>query len=321
MTTSSTSKGIRDLERRERVTRNTFLQRLRDKGCRVEPDSVIARENVYRLDGAVYLLVRTSRLYPPRDIYFFGLTCHIFENFARIPKAVIAFVFADTGEALLVPAAWMWEQRHRLSSDKKAFKVEIDKALRLKVYTPTNGTLDLSGYRERFEFLDPAREVVPVKPEPKPVLAKHSQLQGMLLEIGNARGLETYCPNKSPRYNGIPLGELATAKGLPEFPGMNNEIIRQIDVVWLQRSFPLHAFEVELTTGIWSGLVRLAELRRLNTVLHVITSDDEKTFKRRIAGDIFADIIARCHHANAKVVFRLHAAQMQLAQLSRKFVL
>lgn len=315
--TSSNSSGMRTLERRERLARNGFLQRLREKGHLVEADKVIARDNIYRLDGAVYLMLRTSRLYAPRDVYFFGLTQHIFENFASIPNSVIAFILADTGEALLIPAAWMWERRRKLSKDDKAFKVEMTKALHLKTYRPS-GTLDLGDFRERFELLDGRRDVLPVKPEPKRVLDKHSQMQGMLLEIGNVRGLQTYCPNKSPRFNGTPLGALATMKELPAFPGLNNNFIRQIDVIWLEKSFPVHAFEIELTTGIWSGLVRLAELRRLNTLFHVVTTDDENAFKRRIAGDIFAEIVARCHHTNVEQISRLHAAQMQLAEIERE---
>src|SRR2546430_14962344 len=112
-------------------------------------------------------------------------------------------------------------------------------------------------------MLSTLRSIAPVKVEPKPVSYKHSELQGMLLEIGNVRGVQTYCPNKSPRFKGRTLGEIATLKELPAFPGINTDIVRQIDVIWLDKSFPIHAFEVELTTGIWSGLVRLGELRRL----------------------------------------------------------
>ena len=85
----------------------------------------------------------------------------------------------------------------------------------------------------------------------------------MLLEIGNSRGIQTYCANKAPRFNGRTLGDIATVKTLHQFPGINNEIVRQIDVIWLDGAFPIHAFEVELTTGIWSGMVRLGELRRV----------------------------------------------------------
>jgi len=298
-----------------------FLKRIRASGHEVEPDTVIARENIYRLDETIHVMIRTSRFHERRGVYFFGLTRHIFEEFAQLPHAVIAFVLSDTSEAMVVPAQWMWQQRHGISSGAKQYKLEVDKALRLRVLKQTGEPIDLSVFRERFELFTKLPELASPKLEPKVSSEKHSGLQGMLLEIGNARGFQTFCPNKSPRFKNKALGEIATLRNLPEFPGINPDIVRQIDVIWLEKSFPIHAFEVELTTGIWSGLVRLAELRRLNTVLHVVTDSDEKTFKRRLAGDIFAEIMARCHHASASEVRDLHQNEIRLHDLRKKLLL
>ena len=266
-------------------------------------------------------MVRTSRFHERRQVYFFGLTRHIFENFSQLANAIIAFVLADTSEVLLIPAQWLWEQRHKLSADAKQFKLEIDKSLRLKVLSSAGKSVDLRRFHEHFDILTASTELPSTRLESKGVQAKHSELQGMLLEIGNLRGFQTHCPNKAPRYKGTPLGELATLKTFPEFPGLNTDIVRQIDVIWLERSFPVHAFEVELTTGIWPGLVRLAELRRLNTVLHVITDTDGRTFHRRISGDVFAQIVERCHHASADDVQTLYEAEARLRQLRSKLTL
>jgi hypothetical protein len=271
---------------RDSVARDLFIQRVAEEGHRVEPDRVIARENVYRVDDRVHLMVRTSRLHTSRDVYFFGLTHHIFENFAELPNAVIAFVLSDTSEALLVPAQWMWQQRDKLSASPKQVKLEITKSLQLRLVKGAGDPIDLSVFRERYELLDSSSELAPAKRQSAFSRDAHAEIQGMLLEVGNSRGYATFCPNKSPRFKSKSLGEIATTKEIPEFPGLNNDIIRQIDVIWLARSFPVHAFEVEFTTGIWSGLVRLGELRRLNTTFHIITDDDGKAFKRRIKGDV-----------------------------------
>jgi hypothetical protein len=170
-------------------------------------------------------------------------------------------------------------------------------------------------------MLSASEAFTPIKRGSKVELGQHSELQGMLLEIGNARGVQTYCANKSPRFRGKPLGEIATARELPEFPGINYGMVRQIDVIWLEKSFPVHAFEVELTSGIWSGLVRLGELRRLNTVFHVVTESDERAFRRRVAGDIFAEIMDRCHHATAIDVRELYETETRVHKLRRKLYL
>jgi hypothetical protein len=300
---------------RDNVAREQFLRRVQAKQHRVEPDTVIARENVYRVDGAVHLMVRTSKFHERQGVYFFGLTRHIFENYEKLPRAVIAFVFSDTSEALLVPAKWMWQHRDALSSNAKQFKLEINKLLHLRVRAGVGNPIDLSRFRERFQLLRPSIADGDATTEKEVVPGIHSALQGMLLEIGNVRGFQTYCPNKSPLFSGRALGDIATVKTFPDFPGMNVDIARQIDVVWFERSFPVHAFEVELTTGIWTGLVRLGELRRLNTIFHVVTNTDQRIFTKRVSGDIFADIIERCHHASAKEIASLHKAELAVHAL------
>ncbi|MFH1923749.1 MAG: hypothetical protein ABIP48_28145 [Planctomycetota bacterium] len=306
---------------RDTSARDSFLTRVREMGHEVEPDEVIARDNVYRIDGQVHLLVRTSRFHQARRTYFFGLTRHIFENFAQLPHPVIAFVFSDTLETLLIPARWMWDQREKLNASVKQFKLPVDRSCRLQVLKEAGQPLDLGAFRDRYDILTTSAPITSVKHGSKAELNKHSELQGMLLEIGNVRGAQTYCANKSPRFKGKRLGEIATVKQLPEFPGINYDMVRQIDVIWLEKSFPVHAFEVELTTGIWSGLVRLGEFRRLNTVVHVVTESDEKAFKRRVAGDIFAEIIDRCHHANAIDIRELYETDTRAYGLRTKLYL
>jgi hypothetical protein len=309
------------MKKRDTAARNLFIQRVREKGYDIEEDTVIAREGVYVVGEGVHLLVRTSFLHAKRGVYFFGLTRHIFENFAQLPQSVIAFVLSGANKALLFPASWLWQQRNKLSADAKQFKLEVDDDLRLKVLKSAGSPLDLRVFLEQFELLSSKPEWKRQEIGPKPIRAAHADLQGMLIEVGNRRGLQTYCPNKSPRFKSKRLGDLATLDNLPKFPGLNNSIIRQIDVVWVDKSFPVHAFEVELTTGIWSGLVRLAELRRLNTVLHIVTDSDEEGFRRKVAGDIFREILNRCHHASAAEVRDLFETETRLATLRQELSL
>jgi hypothetical protein len=302
---------------RDTVVREAFLQRLRDSGYGITRDTVIARDNVYRVNESAHMMVRTSRFHASRSIYFFGLTRHIFEHFVQLPHPIIAFVLADTSEALLVPARWMWDRRNRFSADDKQFKLEVDKQLRLRTPKGAGKSLNLTEFREQFAILRTDASISPPQVAPKPVQAKHAALQGMLLEMGQVRGFDTFTPNRSSRFKNRKLGEIATVSSLPSYPGINNNIVRQIDVVWLDKSFPTHAFEIELTTGIWSGLVRLGELKRLATAFHVITDSDEGAFRRRIAGDIFSEIVDRCHHGSAGDVHRLYEEELRVADSGR----
>lgn len=60
----------------------TFIAKVRELGHEVEGDQIIARKNIYRVDRQINLLVRTSRFHDARHTSFFGLTRHIFQNFA-----------------------------------------------------------------------------------------------------------------------------------------------------------------------------------------------------------------------------------------------
>jgi hypothetical protein len=309
------------MNKRETAARTLFLQRVKENGYDVRQDTVIAQEGVYAAGDGVYLLVRTSAFHPSRGYYFFGLTRHIFENFSQLPQSVIAFVFSDTNRALLVPASWLWQQRARLSADARQYKLTIDRDFRLRLFKSRGAPLDLRPFLERFDLLSSKADWQRARPASSPTRGAHANLQGMLIEIGNGRGLQTYCPNKSPTFRGRPLGGLTTLADLPTFPELNSGIIRQIDVIWLDKSFPVHAFEVELSTGIWSGLVRLAELRRLNTTLHVVTESDERGFRRRVAGEVFREILDRCHHASAAQIRELYQAETRLAVLRKDLAL
>jgi hypothetical protein len=296
----------------------SFITRVRELGHKVERDEVIARKNVYRVDEKINLLIRTSRFHDARNTYFFGLTRHILENFAQLPCPVIAFVFSDTQETLLVPARLIWEQREKLNSNAKQYKLQVDKSCQVGVLKGAGELIDLAAFRERYDLLGASSTLASIERSPKDETIGHSDIQGMLLEIGDSRGLQTYCADRKPVFNGKAIGDIATTSELPQFPGINYEIVCRIDVVWLDRSFPVNALVVELTTVIWSGLVRLGELRRLNTVFHVVTNDDLGAFKRRVAGDIFAEIVNRCHHANATEIRELYEVESRVSELRRK---
>ena len=61
--------------------------------------------------------------------------------------------------------------------------------------------------------------------------------------------------------------------------------IENIDVIWLERRAIAHAFEVEHTTAIYSGLLRMADLLamqpRMNISLHIVAPLERRDQVRR----------------------------------------
>lgn len=96
----------------------------------------------------------------------------------------------------------------------------------------------------------------------------HVAIQARLLRIGRLLGLTPWVtPDDQSRLdgNGVALGELPdVTTNLPEqFDEATNRTIRHIDVMWLHRNRVEAAFEIESTTSIYSGLLRMADLLAL----------------------------------------------------------
>lgn len=93
----------------------------------------------------------------------------------------------------------------------------------------------------------------------------HSEMQYHLLKVGNSLGYDVICASndRSKSYNGNNFSFLS----LDKFPEMNTDsdtasTIKLIDVLWYQKGTNnvVAAFEVEKSTSIYSGILRLTDL-------------------------------------------------------------
>ncbi|MEW6359835.1 MAG: hypothetical protein AB1696_26090 [Planctomycetota bacterium] len=294
----------------------TLLDKLRSRGIKVEQSPVI-KNNVYVLGGANHLLVRSSKFFRNRGYYFFGLTKDVFDNFAKIPGSFLAFIGDDPESCFVVPTKMIASVTKFLSHTPNQYKLMIGNGFLLLPKGSGAPPLDLRPYIGKFDQLS---EPVPQKPldSDRPAFAHHGEIQGMLLEVGNMRGYNTYAADKSPKYRGKPLHDIATLHTLPPVAGVSSDVAGKVDVLWFQDDFPTHAFEIELSTGIWTGLVRLGEFARLSTRLHVVTRESRIQFEKRIQAYVFRMLIDRCTHATVSEIKKLHGLQTELSELNQR---
>jgi hypothetical protein len=120
----------------------------------------------------------------------------------------------------------------------------------------------------------------------EPATTRHTEIQHRLLSLGAELGLEVWVArnDRSKKWNGVALGSLP--KTLDRLPTQFNEAttrtIELIDVLWLSGNSIVAAFEVECTTSVYSGLLRMSDLLALQPNLDInlyLVAPDERRDK------------------------------------------
>jgi len=111
-------------------------------------------------------------------------------------------------------------------------------------------------------------------PETKEI-TNHSEAEFILLKLGQILGYDTYSPDKNKEAYSRKLEDLISLDAIPQFttPSLL-DTIKNIDVIWFEDEFPVYCFEIEHTTEVTTGLVRLANVSQLNTKLFVVAPEE-----------------------------------------------
>jgi hypothetical protein len=100
----------------------------------------------------------------------------------------------------------------------------------------------------------------------------HTTAQSELVQLGRIVGCDAWVASndQSKRHEGRSISE-GCLKSLPGM-GLSEEATRRIsliDVIWLQHKAPVAAFEIEASTSIYSGLLRMADLLSVTPALNI----------------------------------------------------
>lgn len=162
--------------------------------------------------------------------------------------------------------------------------------------------------------------------EPKEIkkgINSHEMAQGILVELGNILGFETYISPRdhSKLYNKTKIGDIVTMSEIPPFTYKRLiDTIKEIDVIWFKGEFPKYCFEVEHTTQIKSGLLREYQIRELNVKFFIIGSDEVyKKFKNEINKDPFFEIKDRYNFKSYKELLEFFNLAVEFHKLKEDF--
>jgi hypothetical protein len=122
--------------------------------------------------------------------------------------------------------------------------------------------------------------------EPAASTTRHTEIQYHLLSLGAEMGFDVWVArnDRGKRWNNQSLGDLPRmVTELPtQFNPATNQTIELIDVLWLRGNSIVAAFEVESTTSIYSGLLRMSDLLALQPNLEInlyLVAPDERRDK------------------------------------------
>jgi hypothetical protein len=152
----------------------------------------------------------------------------------------------------------------------------------------------------------------------------HSYYQGLLVEVGNLEGYETFIPNqdKNKMYLAKPLKEYLTAN---EFYNFTYEhIIKKvntIDVCWFnKRKFPNSIFEIEHSSDIQNSLMKFLYLQDFNTKFNIVADKArEREFKSKLSSYAFDSIRDRVKFIEYNSISRYHSKLFELSTLRPGF--
>ena len=119
----------------------------------------------------------------------------------------------------------------------------------------------------------------------------HESIQWLLLSFGNDMGLDLWVASndRHKSHEGNKFAELPRLlKSLPvQFGAKAQKTIELIDVLWLRGNSIIAAFEIEHTTSIYSGLLRMSDLTTLQPNIDIrlfIVAPDER--RERVGSEI-----------------------------------
>ena len=134
-----------------------------------------------------------------------------------------------------------------------------------------------------FQSEDGPEDLPEVEEVPDDEPRKHTEIQWRLIQLGIAHGYDVYVAknDKNRTYEGERLGEdCIESLNLPGFSDAARRIIEYVDVIWLHGDFIVKLFEVESTTSIYSGILRMTDfvvkVPNIAVDMHIVASEDDK---------------------------------------------
>jgi hypothetical protein len=208
-------------------------------------------------------------------------------SFTRdLPQNSIAWTGKVRGSLVRLDEAdgeFIAEVLRRQVSTPKAYPIDEQERKKIATHTVVRSDKVVS-----VSVPENAAQVEEVAPEPESEARESIRMQSLIAHIGHRMGMSIWIP-RSDRERVLREWKDPDARILDRLPLNYDDTtlrtIEQIDVLWLRNRSIVRAFEVEHTTSIYSGILRMADLLALqpnmNIDLHIVApiAKREKVFQ------------------------------------------
>jgi hypothetical protein len=151
-------------------------------------------------------------------------------------------------------------------------------------------------------------------------LSDHTRIQWLLAKIGHQVGCDVWIAanDQSKSWNGERLGDLSLKRLPPLLDSLSRRFITLIDVLWLRGDDVIAAYEIEHTTSISSGLLRLYDLDALypTSTMHLCIVVPNPSLKR-IQAVLARPAFQRLHMQERCIIIQEEALLQQAEHILR----
>jgi hypothetical protein len=236
--------------------------------------------------------------------FFFGLSQEVADKDFRYPETefggFVLLVCGTPQEVLVLPRHLVLQMIEGVTSRRlDVFREGESYILQTTQHPKLNVTEFLNAYPKAAPNTDDTGEKDSALLK---VDRNHVKFQSALIDIGRAEGCSVWVPpnDRGLSYLGKPFSA-RTISRLPNFGFDENtrRIVQNIDVLWLSKNIIQKAFEVEASTTIYSGLLRLNDLvlaqpnSRIDLYIVASGSRRQKVFNQFIRPS-FHSLLPKC---------------------------
>lgn len=232
---------------------------------------LVGRGNILNFGGKVTFAIRYSSASKPGRYWFaiqpdFLAPTSLKEHASPLGIHT-ALICGDEKNVVIIPqdvmARWMegvYSDRIHMEKKGNGFFLRLSGRSLINVTDYINrfpGTPPIPGIEEK------ETELLTLPEQQKEEFTEHTRIQWMLIQFGRAAGYSVWVPggDRNKEYGSDTLHSL-TIPELPNFgfDALTKQIIANIDVLWFDGNVIHKAFEIESTTSVYSGLLRMSDL-------------------------------------------------------------